>query len=143
MLPLVSVKNFSVYICSYLYALFQHHRVDSKSIVTKLSNQYIISLDQFLQMYDLVNENSIQNKDAVQRLRSSFEVVRALFFANLEFSTETGSVFATILTNLTNSDLSQAKQTEFLEILSKCLFANTDTLKIWKQIFIKNVKQST
>jgi len=143
MLPLVSVKHFSVYISSYLFALFEHHKIDSKSIVARLGNQFIISLGQYVQIYELVNENTIQNKDAVQRLRSAFEVVRALFLSNLEFSAETGSVFATILANLTNPDLNQAKQSDYLEILARCLFTNTDTLKIWHEVFIKNVKQST
>jgi len=143
MLPLIGVKHFSVYISTYLYALFKHHKIDSKSIVANLSNQYIINLHQYLQMYELINENTIQNKEAFQRLRSSFEVVRALFLANLEFSEETGNVFAMVLANLTNSDLSQVKQTEYLEILARCLFSNTDAMKVWREVFLKNVKQST
>lgn len=141
MLPLMNVKHFTVYISSYLHALFSHHKIDAHSIVAKLKDQYIINLDQYLTIYEIVNDSVITNKEAAQRLKSSFALIRALFLSNLKFSPQTGLIFETLLVSLTVE--SSVKQTEFLELLANCLFANENALEMWQGIYLKNIQQST
>lgn len=143
MLPLQSTKQFTIYVNTYLHALFQHHKIDAKTIASKLNNQYIITLDQYQKMYEIATESSIQNKEACLRLKSSFALVRSLFLSNLEFSPETGPIFENLLSNLNMVVEDGGRYSDCLEILAKCLFTNTDAMKMWEAIYLKNVKQST
>lgn len=144
MLPLINIKHFNMYVASYLQVLLDHHKIDSKSIVTKYKDQYIISLDQYFKIYELANDKSLNvlnNKEAYQKFKSASLIIRALFMSNLEFSPETGLTFETMLLNLKVENFD--KQNEYLEILSKCLFTNTDSLKVWQGLYSKNLEQST
>lgn len=144
MLPLISIKHYSVYISDYLYVLFEHHKVDSRSIESKLKNQYTISLDRYFKLYDLVNDKSlnvITNKEAAQRFKSAFLIVRSLFMSSLTHAAETSFIFETLLHNISAEN--SPKQTEFLEILANCLFSKEVCLTKWKELYSKYIQQSS
>lgn len=143
MFPLIGMKQFQTYITSYLPALFDHHKMDTKSIVSQYKNKYIISLDQYLKVYELSSDRSLNvfvNKDNVTKFKVVFQMIRALFISNLEFSPEACLIFETLLTTLTAE--TSPKQTEFLELLASCLFSNTDCMNAWRVLYSKNVCQT-
>lgn len=113
MFPLINMKQYQSYITSYLPVLFEHHKMDTKSIVSHYKNKYIISLDQYLKVYELSSDRSLNvftNKENVAKFKTVFQMVRALFMSNLEFSPEACLIFETLLTTLTPE--TSPKQTE-------------------------------
>lgn len=143
MFPLIGMKQFQSYITSYLLVLFEHYKVDARSIVSQYKNTYIISLDQYLKVYELSSDRSLNvftNKDNVAKFKTVSQMIRALFISNLEFSPEACLIFETLLTTLTAE--TSPKQTEFLELLANCLFSNTDCMDAWRVLYSKNVCQT-
>ncbi len=83
----------------YLF-FYRHHKIDSKSLVNKLNNQYVVDLETYLNLYELVNDKIlIQNKETAQKLKTSFQHLRILFLNSLS-SDETGQNFEDLLFNI-------------------------------------------
>lgn len=143
MLPLIAVKHYNIYISSLPSVLFKHHHVDMKSMTTKVKLQ--ISLDQYLNLYELVNDkslNTLTNKDAIHQLKSAFPLIRSAYMHSLNTAAaDSELIFDMLFPNLTSE--TSAKQTEILEILTKCLISNQDLLLTWKESFNKNLQQTT
>lgn len=146
MLPLITIKQYTLYVANYLQNLFDHHKIDSGSIGSLYKDKYIISLDQYLKVYELATDKSLNilsNKEAYQKFNSAFKLTRILFMSNLQYSPEAALIFETLLISLLNSQSSHHAQLEYLEILAKLLFTNTDGLNAWQVLYAKNIQQSS
>ena len=119
-----------------LNIFFKRHH---KSNITKLTlNKSVIDCDQYLEFYDMVNDkNLVLNKDAVSKLKASFQHIQKIFYQNLT----TSEYFEPILANLVND--SSPKQSELLDILTKIVFLNRDALSKWRKVYSKTLVQST
>ena len=86
----------------------------------------------------MVNDkNLVLNKDAVSKLKASFQHIQKIFYQNLT----TSEYFEPILANLVND--SSPKQSELLDILTKIVFLNRDALSKWRKVYSKTLVQST
>lgn len=140
MLPLMNVKHYSIYISNLPSVLLRHHKVDAKSVITKA--QLKITLDQYFNLYELVNDKTMNtNKDAIRQLKLAFPLIRILYMHGLSTTSESELIFDMLFPNLINE--TSAKQTEILEILTKCMISNQDLLNKWKESFNKNLQQTT
>lgn len=131
-----------LFICSNTHQYCRHHQVDLKSITTKVKLQ--ISLDQYLYLYELVNDkslNTLTNKDSIHQLKTAFPLIRSLYMHSLSTTHDSELIFEMLFPNLTSER--SPKQTEILEIIAKCLISNQDLLLKWKESFYKNLQQTT
>ena len=75
--------------------------MDTRSIASQYSKTYIISLYQYLKVYELSNDKSLNvfvNKENMSKFKFVFQMIRALFISNLEYSPEACLIFETLLT---------------------------------------------
>jgi hypothetical protein len=141
MLPMITIKSLSNYIVLNLNFLFEYH----KSNISKLnSSQTLIDCDQYLKLYDLINEKTLSSsyslsKESSQKLKLTFQLIKDIFYQNLSRNSE---YFEPILANLT-ADSNSPRQLELLNILTKIIFSNKNSLATWRQIYSKTLLQST
>ena len=141
MLPMITIKSLSNYIVLNLNFLFEYHKAN----ISKLnSSQTLIDCDQYLKLYDLINEKTLSSsyslsKESSQKLKLTFQLIKDIFYQNLSRNSE---YFEPILANLT-ADSNSPRQLELLNILAKILFSNKNSLATWRQIYSKTLLQST
>lgn len=142
MLPFIALKNSASFICSYLDNIFQHHNVSSAQGREKLINSTPCPVDIFsyLKMYELVNEKLTLSKEVAQKLKNSFDIVRAWFTHDLSTHGQLDS-FETLFVNLPVD--SSSKQADYLFLLDQLLVnPNEQVLAKWKQIYNKHLPQT-
>lgn len=134
MLPQLNTKGCSSYVVTYLHSLFQFHKVDAKS-KTDIS----LSLDEYTRLNDLVNDNKALNlsKEASQKLKASFDVVRSFYLQEVVKDSQN---FENLLKNLPGEK--SAKQADLMEFLVESLLKNKDSISKWKQLYSKYLVQS-
>ncbi len=108
--------------------------------IDKLPEQFV-NLDQYLRLYDFMNEKLVLSKEALQRLKESFEIVRGWFMQDLTSQKSAAQYFETLFKNLPLE--SSSKQSEFLYMLNQIVLTqNQNVLNRWKDSYAKNLHQS-
>lgn len=138
MLPFVNIKNCGNYVVSYLSAIFQHHTIDLKTI-DKMPGE-LVSLEEYVRLYDFMNEKMVLSKDALNRLKSAFEIVRAWFI--LYSTRHATQQFEPLLATLPVE--SSTKQSEYLYVLAQVVLANNEreVFAVWRKVYAKYLQQS-
>jgi len=145
MLPMITIKSLTNYIVLNLHFLFEYHKSNLSKLNNTTTSQTLIDCDQYLKLYDLINDKQtsstlpLLSKETSQKLKSTFQIVKQIFYENLAHNSE---YFEPILSNLT-ADSTGPRQLELLNILTKILFSNKNSLTTWRSIYSKTLLQST
>jgi len=135
MLPCLNTKGSTLYVATYLNALLNHHKASSKE--TKL-----VDVEQYSRLFELANDKSLNTagKEATQKLRQAFDVLRANLLRDMNRNPE--SYFELLLVDLKHE--SSPKQDDTLSILANLLINNSKVLiPKWKKLYSTHIGQSS
>jgi hypothetical protein len=98
----------------------------------------LVTVDEYLRIYEFVNEKLSLTKETAQKLKTSFDIVRGAFVADL--AENGGDYFEALFVPMPVEQ--SPRQSEYLYLLTQIVLTNERALTKWRQIYAKNFQQS-